>query len=127
MAKNDSIRAGRNRTLTVSEEEIPALKMMITLPDELSAKSSFVDLLIHADALAVLDTIPDGCADLIIIDPPYNLSKTFHSSTFKARSDAGRGTRTICGPGSKKYVTSWRPGAPYICAGTGSALPPNKK
>lgn len=70
MAKNEIIRAGRNRTLTVSEEETPALKKMITLPDELSAKSSFVDLLIHADALAVLDTIPDGCADLIIIDPP---------------------------------------------------------
>ena len=89
MAKNDSIRAGRNRTLTVSEEEIHALKKMITQPDELSAKSSFMDLLIHADALAVLDTIPDGCADLIIIDPPYNLSKTFHSSKFKAMSDAG--------------------------------------
>lgn len=70
MANSDKIRAGRNRTLTVSEEEIPDLKRIITFPEELSGKSSFVDLLINADALTVLDKIPDECASLIIIDPP---------------------------------------------------------
>lgn len=87
MANSDRIRAGRNRTLTVSEEEIPDLKRIITFPEELSGKSSFVDLLINADALTVLDKIPDECASLIIIDPPYNLSKTFNSSKFNAMSD----------------------------------------
>lgn len=87
MANSDKIRAGRNRTLTVSEEEIPDLKRIITFPEELSGKSSFVDLLINADALTVLDKIPDECASLIIIDPPYNLSKTFNSSKFNAMSD----------------------------------------
>ncbi len=86
MANSDKIRAGRNRTLTVSEEEIPDLKRIITFPEELSGKSSFVDLLINADALTVLDKIPDECASLIIIDPPY-LSKTFNSSKFNAMSD----------------------------------------
>ena len=87
MANSDKIRAGRNRTLTVSEEEIPDLKRIITFPEELSGKSSFVDLLINADALTVLDKIPDECASLIIIDPPYNLSKTFNSPKFNAMSD----------------------------------------
>ena len=87
MANSDKIRAGRNRTLTVSEEEIPDVKRIITFPEELSGKSSFVDLLINADALTVLDKIPDECASLIIIDPPYNLSKTFNSSKFNAMSD----------------------------------------
>lgn len=87
MANSDKIRAGRNRTLTVSEEEIPDLKRIITFPEELSGKSSFVDLLINADALTVLDKIPDECASLIIIDPPYNLSNTFNSSKFNAMSD----------------------------------------
>lgn len=87
MANSDKIRAGRNRTLTVSEEEIPDLKRIITFPEELSGKSSFVDLLINADALTVLDKIPDECASLIIIAPPYNLSKTFNSSKFNAMSD----------------------------------------
>ena len=75
MANSDKIRAGRNRTLTVSEEEIPDLKRIITFPEELSGKSSFVDLLINADALTVLDKIPDECASLIIIDPPQTVRK----------------------------------------------------
>ena len=88
MANNDKIRAGRNRTLTVSQEEIPALKKAIILSEALSDKTSFVDMLINADALTVLDKIPDECANLIIIDPPYNLSKTFNSSKFNAMSDS---------------------------------------
>lgn len=75
MANSDKIRAGRNRTLTVSEEEIPDLKRIITFLEELSGKSSFVDLLINADALTVLDKIPDECASLIIIDPPLQLKQ----------------------------------------------------
>lgn len=75
MANSDKLRAGRNRTLTVSEEEIPDLKRGITLPEELFGKSSFVDLLINADALTVLDKIPDECASLIIIDPPLQLKQ----------------------------------------------------
>lgn len=75
MANSDKIRAGRNRTLTVSEEEIPDLKRIITFPEELSGKSSFADLLINADALTVLDKIPDECASLIIIAPPLQLKQ----------------------------------------------------
>lgn len=86
MADETKIRAGRNRTLTVSPEEIPALKQGITTLEDLAKMTSFVDLLIQADALAALDRIPDECAHLIIVDPPYNLSKTFNSSKFNARS-----------------------------------------
>lgn len=86
MADETKIRAGRNRTLTVSPEEIPALKQGITTLEDLAEMTSFVDLLIQADALAALDRIPDECAHLIIVDPPYNLSKTFNSSKFNARS-----------------------------------------
>ncbi len=30
--------------------------------------------------------LPENFADLLILDPPYNLTKTFNSSTFKRRS-----------------------------------------
>ena len=87
MTNNNKIRADRNRTLIVSKEEIPVLKKAITLFDTISEKTSFIDALINADALTVLDKIPNECADLIIIDPPYNLNKTFNSSKFSAMSD----------------------------------------
>lgn len=97
MADETKNRAGRNRTLTVSAEEIPALKQGITTLEDLSGITSFVDLLIQADALAALDRIPDACAHLIIVDPPYNLSKTFNSSRFNARS----------GDSYEEYLRTW--------------------
>jgi len=48
--------------------------------------STFIDKLVHADLMQVVGCIPDGIADLIIIDPPYNLTKDFNGMTFAARS-----------------------------------------
>ena len=31
----------------------------------------------HADALEVLERIPDESVDLIFVDPPYNIGKNF--------------------------------------------------
>ena len=76
-------RAGRNRTLTVSEGEIPDLETYILTADDI--KTSFVDdCVVNADLLACIDTIPDGYFDLIIIDPPYNLDKDFHGQRFSS-------------------------------------------
>ena len=38
--------------------------------------------IIHGDTLSVLDTLPDGFANLIIVDPPYNLAKDFGDKKF---------------------------------------------
>lgn len=80
-------RAGRNRTLTISKDEISLLKNRIVTQSEVDADMSFVDKLINGDLLEILDCIPNSFADLIIIDPPYNLSKTFNTSKFSAMSD----------------------------------------
>lgn len=74
-------RAGRNRTLTVSEEEIPSLEKFISSTDDV--KSNFHDdMIINADLFECLDLIPNEYFDLIIIDPPYNLAKDFHGKKF---------------------------------------------
>lgn len=41
---------------------------------------------ILGDSLSVLDSIPDKTMDLIIVDPPYNLSKNYHGNTFSQKS-----------------------------------------
>jgi len=88
MAQQSKIRADRNRTLTVSPEEAAVLKADILYADALSAAdpARSIDRIINGDMLAVLDRIPDGIADLIIVDPPYNLSKSFNSSKFSSMS-----------------------------------------
>ncbi len=69
------MKAPNNRTLHVNDEERDALLPMI------DGKS-----LIHGDTLSVLDTLPDGFANLIIVDPPYNLKKDFGEAKFVEKS-----------------------------------------
>lgn len=93
------IRAGRNKTVTVSESEIEALRRYITDAADVAPGFDFCDKMINGDLLGVIDSIPDGIADLIIIDPPYNLSKNFGDIKFRASSAAAY----------EEYLRSWFP------------------
>ena len=45
------------------------------------------DRVILGDTFSVLPLLPEACADLLIVDPPYNLTKDFHGSAFSAMSN----------------------------------------
>ncbi len=90
-------RALRNRTLTILPEEIENLKKQITSFDEFSEKKDFLNKTINGDIFKVLPLLPNEFADLIIIDPPYNLSKNFNGFSFNAMSDEKYDT----------YLDSW--------------------
>ena len=79
-------RAERNRTLTIKDEEIELLKTLFIDESNVINLDNFENKIIKADLLKVIDNIPDNTADLIIIDPPYNLSKDFNGLKFSARS-----------------------------------------
>lgn len=81
-------RAGRNRTLTVSESERPAFQQRLLSRDDLATGTDYMGRTICADLLDVLPLLPDSFADLIIIDPPYNLTKDFGNVRFKATSNS---------------------------------------
>jgi len=42
--------------------------------------------IVNQDIFDVLGLLPDGFVDLLIVDPPYNLTKTFTSTTFRKKS-----------------------------------------
>ena len=79
-------RAKNNRTITITPDEVAALSQLITPAEAVTDGFDFDNRIIRGDLLAVLDRIPDRIADLIIVDPPYNLSKNFHGMNFQARS-----------------------------------------
>jgi site-specific DNA-methyltransferase (adenine-specific) len=81
----DKQRAGRNKTITLSEEERSELSRMIATAHSFDA-AQWENTIVCADLLEMIDRVPDGVADLIIIDPPYNLSKDFNGMTFSAIS-----------------------------------------
>ena len=79
----NTVRAERNRTLTVSENEIASLQALIS--SEADLHKGFRDnMIVNGDLSACLDDIPDAYFDLIIIDPPYNLDKDFHGNKFQS-------------------------------------------
>ena len=114
--KEDKIRAGRNQTLTLSEEEREQLFDNLFIPEknEKLVPEKILNKTILSDLLDVLDDLPESFADLIIIDPPYNLSRDFHGFKFKATDEESYAD----------YLNSWFPkivsilkpnGSLYLC------------
>lgn len=82
------IRAPRNQTITVTEEESALLEKNLFIPGKKPlAESDILNKIMLGDTLKVIDLLPDAFADLIILDPPYNLRKDFHGFTFQASND----------------------------------------
>lgn len=81
----DKLRAGRNKTITITDEERCALRQHICSAQAFDAER-WENSIVCADLLEVIDRVPDGIADLIIIDPPYNLAKDFNGLAFSAIS-----------------------------------------
>lgn len=107
-------RAANNRTLTLEPEEIESLKSRLLTESNISAETDIVNRTLNGDILKMLEFVPDGFADLIIIDPPYNLSKNFNGMKFASRSQEGY----------DEYLATWFPavckklksnGSLYIC------------
>ncbi|MCY7285304.1 MAG: site-specific DNA-methyltransferase [Cyanobacteria bacterium CAN_BIN43] len=82
----DKSRAPRNRTLTLSTEELEHYQQrLLKLEDAVEVKA-VLNQTINQDLLEVLDKLPIAFVDLLFIDPPYNLTKTFGETEFKERS-----------------------------------------
>lgn len=82
----EKIRAKMNRTLTLTEEErfIFSNQLLRPIPNQPLTQDEILNQTINANLFEVLDNLPKEFADLILIDPPYNLSKDFHGFKFKS-------------------------------------------
>lgn len=67
-------RAKNNRTLTLSPEEIEPLKEKLITSKNISLTTNIINKTINGDVIEMLKHIPNEFVDLIIIDPPYNLT-----------------------------------------------------
>ena len=110
-------RASMNRTITLTEEERYTYKDYISNKFELNENS-----VICGDFFEINSQIPDKYVDLILIDPPYNITKKYGENTFKAMSDdeyfnyvlkifkhclrvlKDNGTMYVCGDWKTSYI-----------------------
>ncbi len=76
-------RAPRNRTITLSDSDTSSLKKRLVKINKPVSIKEIENKTIHQDIFEVLDYLPDGFVDLVFVDPPYNLNKTFNDTSFK--------------------------------------------
>jgi site-specific DNA-methyltransferase (adenine-specific) len=82
---DQKIRAPRNRTVSVADFERTSLRARLVPADQALA-NNFLDRTIHGDSYDVIPRLPARMADLIILDPPYNLNKKFGDRSFSRRT-----------------------------------------
>ena len=79
-------RAPRNRTLTCSDEEIREFSQSLLKVDATVTLQEIQNKLILGDFFEVSHFLPSRFADLVILDPPYNISKDYHGNKFIEKS-----------------------------------------
>lgn len=75
--------APRNRTLQLSSKETAVYASRTIKLTKAVTVENILDKTIFQDMFKVLPFLPDKCVDLMVVDPPYNLTKEFGKSTFK--------------------------------------------
>ncbi|MDR0547027.1 MAG: site-specific DNA-methyltransferase [Dysgonamonadaceae bacterium] len=106
--------SSKNKTLQLTSGEQSFWEEKLLRPQQSLALDDIINRTVQGDVMKILDYFPKAFADLIIIDPPYNLSKNFSGLKFKQLSDSAY----------LEYLDSWFPkvveclkpsGSLYLC------------
>jgi site-specific DNA-methyltransferase (adenine-specific) len=104
-------KAPRNRTVMLCENEWKSLRKRLLFPVGASLSiSQILNKTICGDLFEIVNLLPSEFADLLIIDPPYNLDKNFHGFKFSKIDDASY----------LEYLKCWFPKIMNILKPTGS-------
>ncbi len=82
----NKVRAKRNRTITINEKDRHRFGTDLTQISEPAEIDTIENKIVNQDIYQALDCLPNSFVDLLILDPPYNLTKTFNSATFRKKS-----------------------------------------
>ena len=73
-------KSNRNKTIDLSQAQVQKYLQLC------SQNGEYKNQILHGDFFKVVEKLPHSFVDLLIADPPYNLTKNFNSSTFRQRS-----------------------------------------
>ncbi|MCD8377111.1 MAG: site-specific DNA-methyltransferase [Oscillospiraceae bacterium] len=104
-------KAGRNKTIDtpVSEGAI-YLNRCISVKRKQESLDDVLDKTILGDTFSVCPLLPPDTVDLIIADPPYNLTKSYNGTIFSKKKDSDY----------EKYTRQWLRAVKPLLKGTGS-------
>ena len=120
-------RAPRNRTLSIDDLDRSSLAGKLIRLEAAVTVGEIIGRTICQDLFEALPHLPSEFVDLLIVDPPYNLNKSFNTNTFKTQSDQQyaewvdswlRPLRRVLKPGGSMYICcDWRssPSVQRVC------------
>ncbi len=117
-----TVKAERNKTIDTSLEQGAAyLKRCITVTKKQKDLESCMDKTIRGDMLKVCALLPPESVDLLIADPPYNLTKSFNGRVFSKKKETDYEEYT------RKWLKAVKPllkenGSIYVCCDWESSL-----
>lgn len=115
-------KASRNKTIDISlEDGKKYLSRCIKISRSVTDISDITDKTVIGDTFKVCPRLPEKSVDLIIADPPYNLRKTYGSSTFSKKNSEEYEAFT------RKWLSAVKPllkddGSIYVCCDWESSL-----
>lgn len=78
----------RNKTIDFTLEEGKEYVDRVVPLSSVHGYRDMINKTIHGDTFEAVKKIPDESIDLIVVDPPYNLSKNYHGNSFnKMKTD----------------------------------------
>ena len=111
----------KNKTISLRPEDAPELVPLCAVPEGPLDEAAVENRVLNGDFFALAPRLPEGLFDLVVADPPYNLTKDFGGETFK-KTDADSYEAF-----TERWVTAvkrlMKPGATlYVCCDWESSL-----
>lgn len=78
-------RAPRNRTLICTDAEFVSLSADLVRLSRTTCAESITNRIINQDFHEACPFLPNGFVDLLILDPPYNLTKNYNGHVFRSK------------------------------------------
>ncbi|GAB4401236.1 MAG: hypothetical protein OHK0052_24770 [Anaerolineales bacterium] len=76
-------RSNLNKTIVLSESEIERLSRKLRRLSAPVTVDELQNAIIYQDSMEAARFLPENCVDLLFLDPPYNLTKSFNSNAFR--------------------------------------------
>ena len=105
----------RNKTITLTDSDLTFYTHQLLKIDGKVAYTDIENRIINQNLFDVLNNLPESFADVLFLDSPYNLNKSFNSTRFAERSETDYA----------RWFASWFPvllktlksdGSIYVCA-----------
>lgn len=81
----EAFRGSRNRTINLSPEERQKYSSCLLQVNTVTSLQKIKNTTIYQDIFVALPLLKGSAIDLLFIDPPYNLTKSFNGRVFKQR------------------------------------------